>query len=464
MEQKGGLGSQIYTTLCTNLLTVAYGASIGWMSPSIPILIGADSPLPSGPVTVAESSLIGSMSCVGGFIASCFYGWLADKYGRKVSLVSLSVPQILSWLLIYYAENTNFLMASRFLSGFAGGGIFIVVPLFISEISEDRVRGRLGSALVFGSNIGVLIAYILGTYLSYSTVPLVLLMITVVFVCGAIVIPDSPLYLMKKSRFQKAEDSLKFYRGYSKDVSDLNQKLRIEFDNLASLVKTSNIDNTRNKLTLGDFLTKPAKRSFIIGMALMFVDIFSGVYAMINYMSTIFAESGSTLSPNVSAMIVAIVQIAGCYCSTLLVDRAGRKVLMAGSSSAVALGLVIFGIFIKLKKYGYDLSAYDWIPLVSFSFVIFIGNFGIISLPFLVMSEVTPQKIRSYVYTFCLMLSWIFAFIISKYLESTIELLGISGVMFIFSINSFCGAVFVLVCVPETKGKSFADILQMLEK
>lgn len=125
----------------------------------------------------------------------------------------------------------------------------------------------------------------------------------------------------------------------------------------------------------------------------MFVDIFSGVYAMINYMSTIFAESGSTLSPNVSAMIVAIVQIAGCYCSTLLVDRAGRKVLMAGSSLAVALGLVIFGCFIKLQKYGYDLSAYDWIPLVSFSFVIFIGNFGIISLPFLVLSEVTPQKV-----------------------------------------------------------------------
>ena len=67
-------------------------------------------------------------------------------------------------------------------------------------------------------------------------------------------------------------------------------------------------------------------------------------------------------------------------------------------------------------------------------------------------------------YTFCLMLSWVFAFIISKYLDSTIELLGISGVMFIFSINSFCGAVFVMFCVPETKGKSFADIMQMLEK
>lgn len=72
----------------------------------------------------------------------------------------------------------------------------------ILTLTIHRVRGRLGSALVFGSNIGVLIAYILGTYLSYSTVPLVLLMITVVFVCGAIVIPDSPLYLMKKSRFQ----------------------------------------------------------------------------------------------------------------------------------------------------------------------------------------------------------------------------------------------------------------------
>lgn len=65
-----------------------------------------------------------------------------------------------------------------------------------------RVRGRLGSTLMFGCNIGILIAYILGTYLSYSTVPIVLLIITVLFMCGAIVIPDSPLYLMKKSQFE----------------------------------------------------------------------------------------------------------------------------------------------------------------------------------------------------------------------------------------------------------------------
>lgn len=49
---------------------------------------------------------------------------------------------------------------------------------------------------------------------------------------------------------------------------------------------------------------------------------------MVNYTATIFAESGSSLSPNMAAIVVAVIQLAGSYFSTLLVERAGRKVDM----------------------------------------------------------------------------------------------------------------------------------------
>lgn len=58
----------------------------------------------------------------------------------------------------------------------------------------------------------------------------------------------------------------------------------------------------------------------------MTLNQFCGCFAMLSYTATIFKESGSNLSPNKSAIIVGVIQLAGGYCSTLLVERAGRKV------------------------------------------------------------------------------------------------------------------------------------------
>lgn len=74
-----------------------------------------------------------------------------------------------------------------------------------------------------------------------------------------------------------------------------------------------------------------------------------------------------------------------------------------------------------------------------------------------------PFQIKSFIYTFCLCLSWVFAFIILKYFETLVELIGMSGLMLTFSINCLIGGTFVIICVPETKGKSFPEILKMLE-
>lgn len=63
-----------------------------------------------------------------------------------------------------------------------------------------------------------------------------------------------------------------------------------------------------------------------IGLVLTAVNQLCGGFAMINYTASIYAESGSNLSPTMSAIVTSCIQVLGVYCSTLLVDRAGRKV------------------------------------------------------------------------------------------------------------------------------------------
>lgn len=91
----------------------------------------------------------------------------------------------------------------------------------------------------------------------------------------------------------------------------------------------------------------------------------------------VFQEGGSTLSPNVSAIIIALIQVVGVQISVILVDRLGRKFLLIISAIFCTLGQVSFSIYDYLKVFhDIDVSQYNWIPLFSFSIVIVFANFG----------------------------------------------------------------------------------------
>lgn len=81
-------------------------------------------------------------------------------------------------------------------------------------------------------------------------------------------------------------------------------------------------------LKWSDVTTGPGRKAMTIGIVLVLINQFCGCFAMLNYTASIFKEagSGSTMSPNMSAIIVAVIQLLGSYVATNLVDRAGRKV------------------------------------------------------------------------------------------------------------------------------------------
>lgn len=133
----------------------------------------------------------------------------------------------------------------------------------------------------------------------------------------------------------------------------------------------------------------------IIGMFLMILNQFSGGFVIINFTAIIFRESGANISltPNECSMIVAFIQIVGAYLSTILVDKTGRKILLTVSSFGTGVGLTVMGLFTYLVKTGYDLSDFGWIPLTSLSFVILIASTGLLTVPFVVLAEILPQKV-----------------------------------------------------------------------
>jgi SP family facilitated glucose transporter-like MFS transporter 8 len=116
---------------------------------------------------------------------------------------------------------------------------------------------------------------------------------------------------------------------------------------------------------------------------------------MVVYAASIFQISGSNLSPVNSSIFVGSIQIVGAVCASMFVERAGRKFMMSISSFGVAIGFSSLGLYLYLQSTGMNLEGYSFIPLVAFSFAIFLGNLGVLTLPFMILNEISPPKVSS---------------------------------------------------------------------
>lgn len=124
---------------------------------------------------------------------------------------------------------------------------------------------------------------------------------------------------------QATEDSIRFYQNLRGKIGEV-QSLELEMTKLRnSIGNTANAHG--NSLKWSNFTENPARKAITIGIVLVILNQFSGFFAMLNYTGFIFKEAGSSLSPNVSAIIVAVIQIIGTYIASLFVDRSGRKVI-----------------------------------------------------------------------------------------------------------------------------------------
>lgn len=118
---------------------------------------------------------------------------------------------------------------------------------------------------------------------------------------------------------------------------------------------------------------------------------------MLNFTATIFKDAGSSLSPNASSIMVGVIQLIGSAIATMLVEKCGRKFMMTISALGTSMGLATFGFYALMHSKGYDMENLKFVPLLSFSLMIFIANLGVLTLPFLILSEISHPKVSIFI-------------------------------------------------------------------
>ncbi|KAI9579803.1 hypothetical protein GQX74_000591 [Glossina fuscipes] len=382
---------QLFAALTVQLITFTHGISTGWLSPTL-FHLQNDHTSPDFTLTVTEISWIGSLFGLGSLLGNIMFGVLLDRIGRKWCMYMLALPVICAWFLIYFAKTHVYLYVARFLIGITGGGNYVVVPIFISEIADPSIRGALSSMAMLMLSFGILAGYIMSTYLDYYVNPFIIVIFPLLYLIAVTQFPETPQHLLRKHKISDARESFKFYRNMPKTIeANSLPELRTAFEELKDNILKANGKSEK-------------------------------------------------------------LQIFGTCFSMIVVDRVGRKVLLLASAGGTALSYTSFGIYVKFASSEIKLQ-YNWLPLVIMTFVIFSTSIGLLAQVFTVIVETLPIKVRSAGTSFSMAALSCMVFVALKLFPELMEKYGLDNLMFGCTAICVVGFLYVLIFLKETKGK-----------
>ncbi|CAH0564580.1 unnamed protein product [Brassicogethes aeneus] len=453
--RKSGSGYLYLTAFIANVITFSSGMAIGWSSPVIPKLSDPEhSPFPEL-IQTSESSLIAGILFLGCAFGPFIFGKMANKVGRKFTLLGLSVPFIISYLFLAYTSSVYVYYVTRFMKGLSIGGGFAVMPMYLGEIAEDHNRGMLGCLAGVAVTSGILNAFLIGPYLSIKLFCLSCAVAPILFFAlGYFILPESPVFLASKGDKEGVRRTLMKLRSKSSD------EVQAEVSELMKSCEGSTKEGGYKVL----FSTRGNLTALKICFGLLVLQQLSGINAIQAFLENIFKGAGGSIPSEQATVIIGVLQVFINMVTTSVVERLGRKSLLLISTVGSFVSITILGAFFYLQGKGHDVSNLSWLPIVSLMAYIIGFNLGLGCLPWVLIGETFASNVKFQASTFLTCMCFIFSFLITMFFPIASKLMGMALTFWTFGVCCAFGIIFVVLVVPETKGKSLSEIQIMLNK
>lgn len=389
-----------------------------------------------------SSALIGTI--VGALVA----GRPADKYGRKPILFIIAFLFAFSAIGSALSNSLASFIVYRFIGGIGVGASSVVAPMYISEISPARLRGRMTALFQFNVIFGILIAYISNYLLrdsgeaSWRWMLGVMAIPALAYLGLLFIVPESPRFLIKKGEMLGAKEVLGKVETQDIEAEIINIK--------ASLVQQ------KERLFSGRYI-KPISIAFLVAM----FNQFSGINALLYYAPRIFELTGlSSADSMFQPVLIGITNGIFTILGLVIIDKVGRKkLLIAGSiGMAICLGFVARSFYIQnFGGYGLLIFLIGYIMFFAFSTGAVI---------WVLISEVFPNAVRGQGQSLGSFTHWFFAALITFLFPIVAEeyKFGSGHAFTFFSIMMVVQAIVVWKYFPETKGKTLEELGDELSK
>jgi SP family myo-inositol transporter-like MFS transporter 13 len=340
-----------------------YGVDVGIIAGALPYL-EATSGLNAGQLSIVVAAVL-----LGSVISTLFAGLLADWMGRK-SLMALSgVMFVISIPMIALSHGYGPLVFGRLLQGVSAGLIGVVVPLYLAECLTASSRGKGTGIFQWLLTLGIVTAALVGVYFSFRVDQVaklgdaakllafkdtawrgifwVSLPPGILFVIGSFMVAESPRWLLLRGKKDAAYTAL--LRSRSQQQAELELR---EMEEVSAAEKAKSGGGKVKESLLRRKYVIP----FVLACIILAFNQATGINSIIAYNTNILLQSGlSDVAAHWGYVVFTIINFVVTFGGVVLVDKKGRKFLLAVGTAGIILSMICTGtVFLNTEKLRVD--------------------------------------------------------------------------------------------------------------
>nr|XP_020441765.1 solute carrier family 2, facilitated glucose transporter member 11 [Monopterus albus] len=420
-------------------------------------------------VTLLWTIIVSAFS-LGGLLGALLAGPMAVHCGRKKSLLLNNSFLFVATLLVLpcrMAKSFEMIILARFLVGMNSGISMSVQPMYFGESAPKHLRGAVAFSSAVFTAFGIFLGQVVGLTELLGTEPYWPYLLASNALPGLIQLltlpwfPESPRYLLIDRGDKKAcVRALQRLRGGEAPVLEMEEIIQEQQQQQSVALNSQSAASSKTPWSLfRDHDLRSQLRTVMVASSAMML---CGNDAIYFYASYIFLEAGIpadkiqyvTIGTGASELTAAIL-------SNLLIERAGRRYLIVGGYSLMSCWTIVFTLALILQSWGVAGMPYLSMACI-FAYILSFG-LGPAGVTGILPAEIFDQAARPAAYMVAGSLMWISLFLL--------------GMLFPFIVNglgNFCFIPFLAVCVasavflgltlPETKGKTQAEINAVFER
>ncbi len=454
-------------------------------------------------------------------LAMIFAGGLSDRFGRKKLLLAAASMYAVSAIASAFAPTFTLLVIARMIGGFGVGASLIIAPMYIAEIAPPKIRGTmvsfnqlnivLGISAAFFTNYLILqwgqsdgswaLALKFGEFnwrwmLGLETLPALL------YFFALFAVPRSPRWLMMKGLDHEA------LRTMTKAVGEPNA-----LHDLEAIKASLNSEVNKQKASLGEIFVKALKPMLIIGIVLAVLQQLTGINSVFFYAPMIFEQSGlGTDAAFTQAIYVGLANLIFTILAMALIDKIGRKPLLIVGVAGIVISMLVLAYGFNQATYQVTEETLSVMPsefdnnrlalltdqvfyskaefvealqqtlgeasvtqfeaeilpksirlnsmLILWAILGFVASFAVSIGPvmWVLFSELFPNRVRAVAISFVGFINSVVSFLVQLVFPWELDTLGTSATFLIYGLFALAGLIFILLKVPETKGKSLEEL------
>lgn len=390
---------------------------------------------------------------LGAFIGPPAFSLIAELLGRKFGLIVVGLNHVTSFLILAFAKNVYLFYFARFLGGLGLGGGYCLLPMYIAEISKETRRGTLSQTMTVFWATGNFLPYAIGPFISIRNFNLILAMIPLTFlVFFSIFGTETPFFYVKRNKMESAEKALMRLRAKTKEEV---QKELEDIKMFINLKKDGNfLDIVKDRVAL---------KCLLICAVLISSQELSGFCGITFHLQLIFEAAETKIGADFAALMVGVASIISSIGGPFLIDKLGRRVLTIASCFGMCSAHILLGSFFYIHdSTNFSVKGFTWVPIFGLILYICSFNIGICSIPWILTSELFSSNFKQVASFSMSSLCWIVSFTVTAYFNTLNAVLGKAGLFWFFASACLATGIFSIIYVPETNGKSFLQIQEML--